>query len=77
MAAPNGSTPPTKQRFHGSWKPRYAMRPFICHFLYHICDFNLVSLTYSVPSSGRSPPSEVPSVTGAAQVAKPQDTVEA
>jgi hypothetical protein len=77
VAAPSGSTPPAKRRFHGSWKPRYATRPFICHFLYCDCDFNLVSPAYCVPSSGRSPPSGRPSVAGATQVAEPQDTVEA
>jgi hypothetical protein len=56
-AVPSGSTPLAKWRFHGSWKPRYTMRPFICHFLYRICDFNLVSLTYGVPFFDRSPPS--------------------
>jgi hypothetical protein len=58
--APSGSTPPAKLLFHGSCKPRYATRAFICHFLYHVCDFNLVSLAYNVPSSGRSPPSVGP-----------------
>jgi hypothetical protein len=53
------------------------MRPFICHFLYHVYDFNLVSPVYNVPSSGMSPPSRGPSIVGAAQVAEPQDTVEA
>jgi hypothetical protein len=77
VAAPSGSTPPAKRRFHGPWKPWYATRPFICHFLYHVCDFNLVFPAYSVPSSGRSPFSGGPSVTGAAQVAEPQDNVEA
>jgi hypothetical protein len=32
----------------------------ICHFLYHIYDFNFVSLAYSMPSSGRSPPAGGP-----------------
>jgi hypothetical protein len=56
------------------------MRPFICLFLYHVYDFNLVSLAYIVPSSCRSPSSGGPSVTGAAQVtdprtpSKPQDS---
>jgi hypothetical protein len=64
VAALSGSRPPTKRRFHGSWKPLYAMRPFICHFLYHVCDFNLVSLQRVIlqqvtPSRGRS-------ITGAA-----------
>jgi hypothetical protein len=74
---PSGSTPPAKRRFHGSWKPQYATQPFFCHFLYRVCDFNLVSPAYNVPSSGRLPPSGGPSVTGAAQVAEPQDIVEA
>jgi hypothetical protein len=52
-------------------------RPFICHFLYHICDFNLVSPTYSVPSSGRASPSSGSNVVGEAQVAESQDTIEA
>jgi hypothetical protein len=60
VATPSGSTPLAKWQFHDSWKPRYAMRLFICHFLFHICDFNLVSLVYSVPSSSRSPPSRGP-----------------
>jgi hypothetical protein len=55
VATPSGSTPPAKWRFHGSWKPRYAMRPFICHFLYCVCDFNLGSPAYSMPSSDRLP----------------------
>jgi hypothetical protein len=47
------------------------MWPFICLFLYHICDFNLVSPTYSVPSCGRLPASGGLNVTDAAQVAEP------
>jgi hypothetical protein len=57
VAVPSRSTPLAKRQFHGSWKPRYATRPFICHFLYRVCDFNLFSLVYSVASSGRSPAS--------------------
>jgi hypothetical protein len=77
MVVPSGSTPPDKWRFLVSWKPRYATQSFICHFLYHICDFNLVSLTYNVPSSNRSPPSGGRgSVAGVAQVIGPQDTIE-
>jgi hypothetical protein len=64
-AASSGSTPTTKRQFHDSWKLRYATRSFICHFLYHICDFNLVSSVYGVPSSDRSPPSGGPNVVGA------------
>jgi hypothetical protein len=60
VATPSGSTPPAKQRLLDSWKHRYATRPFICHFSHHICDFNLVSPAYSVPSSGRSPHSSGP-----------------
>jgi hypothetical protein len=37
-----------------------ATRPFICHFLYCICDFNLVSLAYNMPSFSRSPPTGGP-----------------
>jgi hypothetical protein len=59
LAVPSGSTPLAKRQFHGSWKPRYATRPFICHFLYCVCDFNLFSPMYNVPSSGRLPPSGV------------------
>jgi hypothetical protein len=77
VATPSGSTPSVMRQFHGSWKPRYATRPFICHFLYCVYDFNLVSPAYSVPSSGRSPPSGGPNVIGAAQVVEPQDSVEA
>jgi hypothetical protein len=76
-AAPSGSTPLAKPLFHGSWKPRYATRPLICHFLYRVYDFNLVSSAYSVPSSGRSPPSRGANIAGAAQIAEPQDIVEA
>jgi hypothetical protein len=65
-AASSGSTPTTKRQFHDSWKLRYATRSFICHFLYHVCDFNLVSSVYGVPSSDRSPPSGGPNVVGAA-----------
>jgi hypothetical protein len=59
-AAPSGSTPLAKRRLLDSWKHRYATRPFICHFSHRICDFNLVSPAYSVPSSGRSPHSRGP-----------------
>jgi hypothetical protein len=52
------------------------MRPFICHFLYRVCDFNLVSSAYNVPCSVRSPPSGG-YVVVAAQVVEPKDTVEA
>jgi hypothetical protein len=74
--APSGSTPPAKQRFLGSWKPWYAMQIFICYFLYCICDFDLVFLVYSVPSSGRYP-LWGPSIVGAPQTVGPHDTVEA
>jgi hypothetical protein len=57
VAALSGSTPPAKRRFLGSWKLWYITQCFIRHFLYHICDFNLVFPAYNVPSSGRSPPS--------------------
>jgi hypothetical protein len=60
VAAPSGSTPLAKRRLLDSWKHRYATRPFICHFSHRICDFHLVSLAYSVPSSGRSPHSRGP-----------------
>jgi hypothetical protein len=43
----------------------------ICHFLYHIYDFNFVSLAYNMPSSGRSPLVGGPSIAGVAQVAEP------
>jgi hypothetical protein len=61
-ATPSGSTPLAKQQFLGSWKSRYTTRSFICHFLFHVCDFNLVSPTYNVPSFGRSPPSRGPAL---------------
>jgi membrane protein involved in colicin uptake len=57
VPTPSGSTPPAKRQFLSSWKPRYVTQTFICHFLYCICDFDLVLLVYSVSSSGRSPPS--------------------
>jgi hypothetical protein len=52
VAMISGSTPPAKRQFLGSSKPWYVAQTFIYHFLYCICD-----LAYSVPSSGRSPPS--------------------
>jgi hypothetical protein len=76
-AAPSGSTPPAKRRFLDSWKPRYVVQTFICHFLYCIYDFDLVLLAYSVPSSGRSPPSGGSNIAGAPKAGEPLDTVEA
>jgi hypothetical protein len=61
-ATPSGSTPPTKRRFLGSWKPWYDTQSFICHFLYRVCDFNLVSPAYNMSSSSRSPPSRGPTL---------------
>jgi hypothetical protein len=50
-----------------------SVRYTILHllFLYRVCDFNLVSPAYSVPSSGRLPLSRGASVVGAAHIVEP------
>jgi hypothetical protein len=53
------------------------VQTLICHFLYYICDFDLVLLAYNVSSSGRSPPSRGASIARAPKADRPEETAEA
>jgi hypothetical protein len=50
-----GSTPPAKHRFCGSWKPRYAVGPYICPSTLYAYLFHLDSSLCIVSPSSRTP----------------------